>query len=95
MVLQPQDMPLKAGLKVLGDSVSETGVCRWGEGLLEKVPAAGVSTDGDVPSQRTCTHTHTLTHTHTHSHSHTPNTEKNICQDDRILKNCRKEQHSQ
>lgn len=63
MVLQPQDMPLKAGLKVLGDSVSETGACRWGEGLLEKVPAAGVSTDGEVPSQCTCAHTHTHTHT--------------------------------
>ena len=55
MVLQPQDMPLKAGLKVLGDSVSETGVCRWGEGLLEKVPAAGVSAAGDAPSH---SHTH-------------------------------------
>ena len=66
MVLQPQDMPLKAGLKVLGDSVSETGVCRWEEGLLEKVPAAGVST-----MRRTLTeHAHTHTHTHTH-HTHT------------------------
>lgn len=45
MVLQPQDAPLRVGLKVLGDSVSERGVGRWGEGLSEKVSVAEGSTE--------------------------------------------------